>query len=152
MNHWLMKSEPSAFSIDDLAASPGKTTVWEGIRNYQARNLLRDEIQVGDLAYLYHSSCQLPGVVGVMEVTRGGYADPAQFDPASRYFDPRSDRHAPRWFCVDVKLNRRLGRVIGLQEMRTHEPLRDLALLQRGNRLSVMPVTKPEWDFILSLE
>lgn len=152
MNHWLMKSEPSAFSVDDLAASPGKTTAWEGVRNYQARNLLRDDIRVGDLAFLYHSSCKLPGVVGVMEVVRGAYADPSQFDPGSRYFDPRSDRHAPRWFCVDVKLKRRLGRVIGLQEMRRHEPLRNLALLQRGNRLSVMPMTKPEWDFILSLE
>ncbi|MCG3143054.1 MAG: hypothetical protein HONDAALG_00367 [Gammaproteobacteria bacterium] len=152
MNYWLMKSEPSAFSVDDLAAIPGKTTGWDGVRNYQARNMLRDDFRVGDLAFLYHSSCELPGVVGLLKVVRRGYADPSQFDPGSEYFDPGSDPHAPRWFCVDVKLKRKFGRVIGLEELRRHKPLRNLRLLQRGNRLSVMPVAKAEWDFILSLE
>lgn len=152
MNYWLMKSEPSAFSVDDLEASPGKTTAWDGVRNYQARNMLRDDFRVGDLAFFYHSSCEQPGVVGIVEVVRRGYADPSQFDPDSKYFDPVSARHAPRWFCVDVKLKRKFGRVVGLDELRKHEPLRNLTLLQRGNRLSVMPVAKAEWDFILSLE
>lgn len=152
MNYWLMKSEPSAFSVDDLAAIPGKTTGWDGVRNYQARNMLRDDFRVDDLAFLYHSSCELPGVVGLLKVVRRGYADPSQFDPGSEYFDPGSDPHAPRWFCVDVKLKRKFGRVIGLEELRRHKPLRNLRLLQRGNRLSVMPVAKAEWDFILSLE
>lgn len=151
MNYWLIKSEPSAFSVEDLAASPGKTTAWDGVRNYQARNMLRDDFRAGDLAFFYHSSCDVPGVVGVVEVVRGGYADPSQFDPGSKYFDPGSDRLAPRWFCVDVRLKRKFGRVIGLEEMRKHKPLRNLTLLQRGNRLSVLPVAKPEWDFILSL-
>lgn len=152
MNYWLMKSEPSAFGVDDLAASPGKATAWDGVRNYQARNMLRDDFRVGDLAFFYHSSCEQPGVVGIVEVVRRGYADPSQFDPDSKYFDPGSDRHAPRWFCVDVKLKRKFGRVVGLDELRKHEALRSLTLLQRGNRLSVMPVAKAEWDFILSLE
>jgi predicted RNA-binding protein with PUA-like domain len=152
MNYWLMKSEPSTFSIDDLAASPRKTTAWDGVRNFQARNMLRDDFRAGDLAFFYHSSCDQPGVVGVMEVVKGGYADPSQFNPKSRYFDPASDRDAPRWFCVDVKLKRRLGRVIGLDELRRQDPLAKLTLLQRGNRLSVMPVAKADWDFILALE
>lgn len=152
MNYWLMKSEPSAFSVDDLAASPGKTTVWDGVRNYQARNMLRDDFRVGDLAFFYHSSCELPGVVAVLQVVRRGYADPSQFDPGSEYFDPDSNRRAPRWSCVDVKLKRKFGRIIGLEELRRHKPLRNLRLLQRGNRLSVMPVARVEWDFILSLE
>ncbi len=152
MNYWLMKSEPSTFSVDDLAQSPRKTAAWDGVRNFQARNMLRDAFRAGDLAFFYHSSCDVPGIVGVMEVVKGGYADPSQFDPESGYYDPGSERDTPRWFCVEVKLKRKLRRVIGLDELRRQKPLTNLKLLQRGNRLSVMPVAKADWDFILSLE
>jgi predicted RNA-binding protein with PUA-like domain len=153
MNHWLLKSEPSTFGIDDLAKLPRRTSAWDGVRNYQARNMLRDTFKKGDLALFYHSSCELPGVAGIVEVVKAGYPDATAFDPKHHHFDPDSDPSEPTWYMVDVKLVRRLDRIITLTELRAHAKgaLKDLILLRRGNRLSVMPVTKKEWDFILSL-
>jgi predicted RNA-binding protein with PUA-like domain len=154
MNHWLLKSEPSTFGIDDLAGRPRRTSPWDGVRNYQARNMLRDTFKKGDLALFYHSSCALPGVAGIVEVVKAGHPDATAFDPKHHHFDPDSDPKNPTWYMVEVKLVRRLDRVITLTELRAHAngALENLILLRRGNRLSVMPVTKKEWDFILSLE
>jgi predicted RNA-binding protein with PUA-like domain len=137
MNHWLLKSEPDTFSIDDLGASPRRTTAWDGVRNYQARNMLRDGLKKGDLAFFYHSSCAEPGIAGIVTVVKSGYPD--------------AD---PRWYVVDVKLQRKFARIITLADLRRHSAnaLSELILLRRGNRLSVMPVTKAEWDFILGME
>jgi predicted RNA-binding protein with PUA-like domain len=153
MNHWLLKSEPSTFGIDDLAKLPRRISAWDGVRNYQARNMLRDTFKKGDLALFYHSSCEVPGVAGIVEVVKAGYPDATAFDPKHHHFDPDSDPQNPTWYMVDVKLVRRLDRIITLTELRAHatRALKDLILLRRGNRLSVMPVTKKEWDFILSL-
>jgi predicted RNA-binding protein with PUA-like domain len=154
MNHWLLKSEPSTFSIDDLAARPRRTTAWDGVRNYQARNMLRDSIKKGDSAFFYHSSCDVPCIAGIVTVVKGGYPDPTEFDRKHPHFDPDSKPGEPRWYVVDVKLERKLERVITLDALRKHADgaLRELKLLQRGSRLSVTPVTKKEWEFILSLE
>lgn len=148
-----MKSEPSTFSIDALAAAPRRTTCWEGVRNYQARNLMRDRMRCGDLAFFYHSSCAEPGIVGIMQVVKAAYADPSAFDRNSPYFDPSSRREAPRWLAVDVMLLRKFARPAGLQLLRGHasRELRDLWLLRRGNRLSIMPVSAAHWRFILAL-
>lgn len=153
MNHWLLKSEPATFSIDDLAKAPRRISAWDGVRNYQARNMLRDSIKKGDLALFYHSSCELPGVAGIVEVVKSGYPDATAFDPKHHHHDPDSDPRNPTWYMVDVKLVRRLDRIITLNELRQHAhgALADLILLRRGNRLSVMPVKKKEWDFILTL-
>jgi predicted RNA-binding protein with PUA-like domain len=154
MKYWLMKSEPSTFSVDDLEKAPKRTTCWDGVRNYQARNMLRDEFAKGDLAFLYHSSCEVPGIVAVMKVTRPGYPDETAFDPKHDHHDPDSRREAPRWFMVDVRLERRLSRVITLEMLRAHasRELAGMQLLRAGNRLSVMPVDAAHWNFILSLE
>jgi predicted RNA-binding protein with PUA-like domain len=154
MNHWLLKSEPDSFSIDALANSPKQTAAWDGVRNYQARNMLRDAFKKGDQAFFYHSSCEVPGIAGVVSVVRAGYPDASAFDKKHHYYDVDSDAAAPRWYAVDVKLKRRYSRIITLDELRRHATmqLRDLVLLRRGNRLSVMPVTKDEWDFIITLE
>ncbi|HNS28498.1 MAG TPA: EVE domain-containing protein [Steroidobacteraceae bacterium] len=154
MNHWLMKTEPTTFGVDDLARAPKKTTMWDGVRNYQARNMLRDDFAKGDRALLYHSSCAVPGVVGVMRVTRAGYPDPSAFDRNDSHYDAGSDAANPRWYAVDVQLERRLARVITLEELRRHatRKLAGMILLQRGSRLSVMPLTKAHYEFILSLE
>ncbi len=149
MGYWLMKSEPAAFSIDDLERQ--KVAAWEGVRNYQARNFMRDGMRKGDLAFLYHSSCASPAIAGVMEICREAYADPSQFDRRSPYYDPGSRRDDPRWLMVDVRFRRRLRRPVTLEELREHEELHGLALLRRGNRLSVMPVDEREWEFILGL-
>ena len=149
MNYWLMKSEPDEFSIDDLARK--KTEPWSGVRNYQARNFLR-EMRKGDGVLFYHSSCDEPGVVGIAEVATAAHADPTQFDPKSDYFDAKSARDEPRWSLVDVKFKRKLKRVIALNELKSREELNGLALIRPGNRLSVLPVSKDQWDFILSLE
>ncbi|PZN35153.1 MAG: EVE domain-containing protein [Proteobacteria bacterium] len=153
MNYWLMKSEPDTFSIDDLAREPGKTACWDGVRNYQARNYLRDGMKKGDLAFFYHSSCRVPGIAGIVTITREGYPDPTAFDPNDDHYDPDSNPDKPRWYMVDVKLVKKLPRVITLEELRSYstKELRDLVLLRRGNRLSVMPVSKSEWEFINSL-
>ncbi len=150
MNYWLMKSEPDEFSIDDLKTR--KTEPWSGVRNYQARNYMR-EMKGGDGVLFYHSSCDEPGVVGIASVLTAAYPDPTQFDPKSDYFDAKSMRAAPRWSLVDVKYKRKLKRVIGLTELKAlTAKLGDFALLRPGNRLSVLPVTPAQWDFILSLE
>ena len=152
MKYWLMKSEPEEFSIDDLKNRPQKTEPWDGVRNYQARNFIRDEMKKGDLAFFYNSNCNEPGIVGLMEVCKEGYPDPTAFDKKDRHFDPKSDPDNPRWYLVNVKFKRKLKRVISLGELREKKPLQKMQLLQRGNRLSVMPLTKKEWDYILSLE
>jgi predicted RNA-binding protein with PUA-like domain len=152
MNYWLMKSEPDVFGIDDLRKARNKTDSWDGVRNYQARNMLRDEMRRGDLAFFYHSNCKQPGIAGIMEIIRDGYPDSTAFDPQEKYFDPASDPGNPRWYMVDVRFVRKLERVITLTELKQHAGLGDLPLLRRGNRLSVMPVSKTQWDYILTLE
>jgi predicted RNA-binding protein with PUA-like domain len=151
MNHWLMKSEPDVFGVDDLARSPRRTTFWSGVRNYQARNFMRDDMRVGDLAFFYHSNCDEPGIVGVMKVVKAGYPDHTAFDRNSDGFDADSDPSRPRWYMVDVQLQRKLAKPITLAQLRHHEKraLKALALLQRGNRLSVTRVSASHWNFIL---
>jgi predicted RNA-binding protein with PUA-like domain len=153
MNHWLMKTEPSTFSIDDLAKAPKRTTCWDGVRNYQVRNMMRDQFAVGDLAFMYHSSCEVPGIVGVMKVASKGYPDSTAFDRKHAHYDPDSNPKEPRWYMVDVRLEQRFSRVISLDELRTHAngKLRELLILKRGNRLSITPVSAAEWRFICSL-
>jgi predicted RNA-binding protein with PUA-like domain len=150
MQYWLMKSEPNVYGIDHLVAAPHATTAWWGVRNYQARNFMRDRMQTGDQAFFYHSSCNEPGIVGIVEVASPAYPDETQFDPASEYFDPRSTRENPRWFNVDVKLMRKT-RLVRLAELRSHQELAAMRVLQRGNRLSITPVAPTEWRFILGL-
>jgi predicted RNA-binding protein with PUA-like domain len=154
MNHWLFKSEPAAFSVETLAKAAKQTAAWDGVRNYQARNMLRDSIKRGDLAFFYYSSCAVPGIAGIMSIARDGYPDATAFDPKDDHYDPDSKKDAPSWYVVDVKLVRKFKRIITLDELRAHaaNKLKDLILLRRGNRLSVMPVTKKDWDFILTLE
>ncbi len=154
MAYWLMKNEPEEFGIDDLRKRAKKTEPWDGVRNYQARNMMRDQMKVGDQAFFYHSNCATPGVVGIMKICSKSYPDPTAFDPEDAHYDPKSDPDNPRWFLVDVKYVRKLKRTIALSELREHADtkLKDLIILRRGNRLSITPVTKKEWDFILSLE
>lgn len=152
MQYWLMKSEPSEFSYDDLLARTARTEQWDGVRNYQARNMLRDQMKKGDQVFFYHSNCALPGIVGIAEIVREGYPDHTAFDPNSKHPDPSSDPANPRWFMVDVRHVRKLKRTITLAELKERPELADLALVRRGNRLSIMPVSPAEWDFILSLE
>jgi predicted RNA-binding protein with PUA-like domain len=151
MQYWLMKSEPDTFSIDDLRQRPAGTEHWDGVRNYQARNMMRDQMKRGDPVFFYHSNCAEPGIVGIMEVAREGYPDFQAFNPEDPHFDPKSTPDNPRWFMVDVRYVRHLPRTITLKELKEHPELADLALVRRGNRLSIMPVTKAQWDFILSL-
>ncbi|HEY6942682.1 EVE domain-containing protein [Dokdonella sp.] len=150
MRYWLMKSEPDVFSIDDLARV--RVEPWTGVRNYQARNFMRDGMSKGDGVLFYHSSCEVPGVAGVAEVASAAYPDPTQFDRTSEYYDEKSTREDPRWMLVDVAFKRKLGRTITLAELKEHPRLDGFALLQRGNRLSVLPVAKAQWDAILALE
>lgn len=150
---WLMKSEPDTFSIDDLARRPQQTEPWNGVRNYQARNYMRDGMRMGDRVFFYHSNCAEPGIVGLMRVASAAYPDPTQFDRKSPYYDPKSTPESPRWQLVDVKLERKLKRTIPLVELREHaEALHGFALLARGSRLSVLPVSKAHFDYILKLE
>jgi predicted RNA-binding protein with PUA-like domain len=154
MNHWLLKSEPDTFSIDDLAALPKQTTAWDGVRNYQARNMLRDAMKKGDSAFFYHSSCKVPGIAGIVNVVKNGYPDATALDPKHHHYDADSKPDEPIWYVIDVKLQRKFTRIITLDELREHagKELRELVLLKRGNRLSVTPVTNENWNFILSLE
>ena len=151
MKYWLMKSEPDVYSIDHLSTEKSKTDHWDGIRNYQARNFIRDEMKKGDLAFFYHSNCAKPGVVGIIEIARSAYPDPTAFDPMEKYFDPKSDPDQPRWFMVDVRLKRRFRHGVTLKEIRAEKKLQNMRLVQRGNRLSILPLTKPEWDHILTM-
>ena len=154
MNYWLMKTEPSTFGIDHLAKKPKKTAMWDGVRNYQARNMLRDDFRKGDQAFIYHSSTEVVGIAGIMQVVRTAYPDPTQFEKKNDHYDAGSDPANPRWFVVDVQLKRRFKRVITLDELRKHEAreLNGILLLKRGNRLSITPVSDAHWHFILSLE
>jgi predicted RNA-binding protein with PUA-like domain len=150
MRYWLMKSEPDVFGIDHLARAKGKTTAWWGVRNYQARNFMRDQMQLGDQAFFYHSSCPQPGIAGIAEVSKLAYPDATQFDRKSEYYDPAASRENPRWFNVDVRLVRKT-RLLGLQEMRAFPELAHMRVLQKANRLSITPVDPREWEFILKL-
>lgn len=153
MNHWLLKTEPTSFGIEDLAKAKAATTSWDGVRNYQARNMLRDQMKRGDLAFFYHSSCKDPGITGIVEIVKAGYPDGTAFDRRDPHFDPDSDPSCPTWYMVDVRLKRKFKGSVSLGDLRAHagSALRSFQLLKRGNRLSVMPVTKQEWDFILTL-
>ena len=150
MQHWLMKSEPGNYSIDDLKAD--RVTWWDGVRNYQVRNMMRDDFQKGDLAFFYHSACKEPGIVGIMTICSAAYPDPTAFDPKEKYFDPKSDPENPRWLMMDVRYRRKLKRPITLKELRIHDELAEMPLLRRGNRLSITRVTLGQWTFIMSLE
>jgi len=154
MRYWLLKTEPSSFGVDDLARVPRHTTGWDGVRNFQARNMIRDDMKRGDKAFLYHSSCDVPGIVAVMQITKEAYPDPTAFERRHPHFDEDSVRTKPRWFMVDVRLERKLARAISLDELRAHaaKELSGLVLLRPGNRLSVMPVDGAHWKFICSLE
>jgi len=147
---WLMKSEPDEVSIDDVLAAPGKTVAWFGVRNYQARNFMRDGMQAGDLAFFYHSSCAEPGIAGIVEIASSAYPDATQFDPGSHYYDPKASQEQPRWISVDVKALRKT-RLVSLKELRTYPELEGMRLLAKGSRLSVLPVEPVEWNFIEKL-
>jgi predicted RNA-binding protein with PUA-like domain len=150
MKYWLMKSEPDECSIDDVLAAPGRITPWSGVRNYQARNFMRDEMRVGDGVLFYHSSCPEPGIAGIAEVASAPYIDKTQFDPKSPYYDPKSKKDQPRWINVDVRALRKT-RLVPLAELRRHKPLARMRLLRPGNRLSITPVTESEWKYIATL-
>jgi predicted RNA-binding protein with PUA-like domain len=149
--YWLMKSEPEAFSIQDLARAPRQTTSWDGVRNYQARNLLRDEIKVGDGVLFYHSSVEPPGVAGTAEIVRAGYPDATQFDPKSNHYDPDAKPAEPRWYVVDVKHAQTFAQPVALPELRQTPALGDMVLLRKGSRLSVQPVAPDEWKLIVAM-
>lgn len=150
MAYWLMKSEPDAYGIDDLERD--RMEPWDGIRNYQVRNMIRDDMQMGDQAFFYHSSCKLPGVAGIMKIASEAYPDPTQFDSTSRYFDAKSKDEDPRWLLVDVAFERKLARTISLQELKANPQLDDFLLTKRGNRLSIFPVSERHWNIILGME
>ena len=153
MKYWLFKSEPSVFGIDHLAKAKQQTAAWDGVRNYQARNFMRDDMKVDDLGFFYHSSCDVPGIVGVVRVVREAYPDKTAFQKGHHHFDPDSDPKNPRWLMVDVRLEQRFARVVALEQLRAHAngALQDLLILKRGNRLSITPLTAEQWQFILSL-
>ncbi|MDR2878108.1 MAG: EVE domain-containing protein [Chromatiales bacterium] len=150
MNHWLLKSEPSTFSIDDLRKRPRRREHWDGVRNYQARNFMR-EMRCGDLGFFYHSSCPEPGIAGIVEVIREAHPDPSALNPESPYYDPRARANDPRWYMVDVEYRHEFDPFIDLRELRAHPELENMTILRRGNRLSITPVTIAEWNFINAL-
>ena len=150
MRYWLMKSEPSDVSIDDLASMSGQTIAWYGVRNYQARNFMRDQMRVGDKVFFYHSSCEQPGIAGIAEVSKLAYPDATQFDPGSKYFDPKATSENPRWFNVDVRLVNKT-RPVGIKELREYPELASMRILQKGSRLSITPVDPAEWNFITGI-
>ena len=149
--YWLMKSEPSCFSIDDLAKSPNQTWYWDGVRNYQARNFMRDNMQIGDQVLFYHSNCSPPGIAGLAEVACAPYPDHTAFDPDSEHFDPKSNPNNPRWIMVDVRFKRKIEPLISLQDLKQFPQLEDMLVLRKGNRLSITPVSEKEWKFIQTL-
>ncbi len=150
MNYWLFKTEPDAFGIDDLANMSDQTEHWDGIRNYQARNFLRDDVKVGDLVFIYHSSCQEVGIAGVAEVVKEGYVDHTQFDPESKYYDPKSAPEKPRWYMVDVKLVRKFDRILSLKSIKFMPQITQIGLVKKGHRLSIMPVEEKEFHHLLA--
>lgn len=151
MNYWLMKSEPDEFSIDDLNACPNQTEAWFGIRNYQARNFMRDAMQIGDKVFFYHSSCKVPGIVGIAEVVTQAYPDSSAFDPGSKYFDPKSDPAKPRWLRVDIRFVEKFNHIIPLSLIKSLPQLADMYLVSKGSRLSIQPVTAEQWQAVLML-
>jgi predicted RNA-binding protein with PUA-like domain len=151
LKYWLFKSDPDEFSIEDLKKSKIKTTFWDGIRNYQARNFLRDEIKKGDGILFYHSSSDPLAVMGYCEVVKEAYPDHTQFDPKSDHYDPKADKKNPTWFMVDIKLVKEFMKPVSLADIKSNKKLKDMKLIQRGQRLSVMPVTKAEWEEILRM-
>ncbi len=151
MNHWLMKSEPSCFSIDDLQRAPNQTSSWDGVRNYQARNFMRDGMHIGDQVFFYHSNCNPPGIIGVAEVASAAYPDYTAFDPHSEHPDPKSTPENPRWCMVDVRFKRKFSHLIALEVLKQHPELNNMLLLRKGNRLSILPVSLEEWTFIQAL-
>ena len=150
MQYWLIKSEPGAISIDDVANLPDQTIEWFGIRNYQARNFMRDNMQIGDKAFFWHSSCKQPGIYGIVEIVTAAHPDSYQFSPESEYFDPKATSEKPRWWCVDVKFECKTS-YLSIQELRNYSELAAMKVLQTGNRLSITPVASEEWQFILNL-
>ena len=148
MNYWLMKSEPDVYSIHHLAAEADQTDYWDGIRNYQVRNFIRDDMRVGDRAFFYHSQCKVPGIVGTMRIVREAYPDHTAFDETEKYFDPKSDPDNPRWLMFDVQLDAIFPNIISLAELRQHEQLAEMRVVQKGNRLSITPVTEEQWNYI----
>ncbi len=148
MKYWLMKSEPDVFSIDDLARMGREQ--WDSIRNYQARNMMRDEMRIGDEIFFYHSSCEQPAIVGIARVCSQPYPDPTQFDRKSKYYDPKSTRDNPRWTLVDIEFVRKLERPIPLSEIKSDAALQDMIVARRGNRLSIMPVEPQHWHHLLN--
>ena len=146
MAYWLFKTEPEAFSIDDLCQRPNQTEPWDGVRNYQARNFLRDHVKVSDKVFIYHSSCALIGIAGVAEVVKSAYPDPSQFNPESKYYDPKSNPDNPRWFCVDVKFVEKFEHVLPLAVIKSMPNIVELGIVKKGHRLSVMPVVPQEWQ------
>ncbi|SIR06168.1 Predicted RNA-binding protein, contains PUA-like domain [Shewanella morhuae] len=151
MNYWLMKSEPDEFSIDDLMACPNQTEAWHGIRNYQARNFMRDMMQIGDQAFFYHSSCKVPGIVGIAEVVTRAYPDRSAFNPNSKYFDPKSDPAQPRWVSIDIRFVEKFNDIIPLSLIKSLPQLADMYLVSKGSRLSIQPVTAEQWHAVLML-
>ena len=150
-NFWLLKSEPSTFSIMDLSQAPNQTTPWEGVRNYQARNYMRDNMKMHDLAFFYHSNCETPGIAGIVTIVAESHPDFTAWDPESKYYDPKSSKTNPRWYMVSVRCQELFKTVIPLSVLKTYSTLKSMLLLKPGNRLSVMPVSKTEWEFILTL-
>lgn len=150
MQYWLMKSEPDVYGLDDLKKE--KVDHWDGIRNFQARNFMRDRMQKGDLAFFYHSNCEEPGIAGIMKISRTAYPDFTAFDRKQKYYDAKSDPASPRWYMVDVRYVRKLKRYVTLRELKSYPALADMRLLKKGNRLSILPIEKKEWDHILKLE
>lgn len=152
MRYWLMKSEPESFSIDKLASMPQQTTPWDGVRNYQARNFMRDDMKDGDMVLFYHSNCDVPGVVGLARIKGEPYPDVTQFDEKSKYYDPKSNPENPRWILVDVQFVRKFNSTVSLASLKGDDRLKDMVLVQKGSRLSVQPVTKEEYDIIVGYE
>lgn len=149
--YWLMKSEPSCFSIDDLRHSPKQTSCWDGVRNYQARNFMRDSMRIHDKVFFYHSNCKLPGIVGVAEVVSDAYPDYTAFDPNSEHPDPKSTLEKPIWYMVDIRFSLKFDKIIPLESMKKTPGLENMLLLRKGNRLSVLPVSEIEWSTIMTL-
>jgi len=150
-NYWLMKSEPTCFGIDTLCSRPKKTAPWDGVRNYQARNFMRNTMKIGDQAFFYHSNCNPPGIVGIMEIASAAYPDYTAFDPSSAHPDAKSTPENPRWFMVDVRFKEKFSHILTLERLRQYPQLENMTLLRRGNRLSITPVSQEEWDFINEL-
>jgi predicted RNA-binding protein with PUA-like domain len=152
MKHWLMKSEPDVFSITDLRDAKHQRSAWDGVRNYQVRNMMRDEMRIGDLAFFYHSSCDEPGIYGIMRIVKEGYPDSTALDPSHDHFDPKSNPAQPTWYMVDVEFVEQLAKPVTLERLRAHaEQLPEMLILKRGNRLSVTPITENEWKTVVKL-